>query len=145
MKTLKILIALFFVGGVAVAQDIKKAAVPAVVTDAFAKEYTKATDVEWEKDLENFKVEFDVARMDHEVWYDASGTVVKKKQDIEEAALPQAVRDALQSSYVGFRAEDIEKIWYKNSTSYKLDLEKDNSEIDLIFDANGKVTSEYKH
>lgn len=144
MKTLKILAALFFVTGVAVAQDINMKDVPAPVKDAFTKEYANATDVEWEKEMEYYNVEFDVNRMDNEVWYNASGTAVKKEQDITEADLPQSVRDAIKSGYADYRLDDIEKVWQNNVTSYKLELEKGNDEIHVTFDANGKVTAERK-
>lgn len=145
MKTLKILAALFFVTGVAVAQDINPADVPAAVKNAFTKEYANATDVEWEKEMENYQVDFDVDRMDHEVWYNASGTVVKKEQDIAETTLPQAVRDALKAGYADYRLDDIEKVWQNNTTSYQLELEKGNEDKHVTFDANGKVIAERKH
>ncbi len=145
MKTLKMLAALFFVTGGAVAQDINQADVPAAVKNAFTKEYAKATDVEWEKEMENYKVEFDVDRMDHEVWYNASGTIVKKEQDIAETTLPQAVRDVLKGGYADYRLDDIEKVWQNNTTSYQLELEKGNDDKYVTFDANGKIISELKH
>ena len=145
MKTLKILAALFFVTGVAMAQDINQADVPAAVKNAFEKEYANATDVEWEKKMENYQVDFDVDRIDHEVWYNASGTVVKKEQDISETDLPQPVRDAIKTGYTGYRVDDIEKVWQNNATSYELELEKGNEDKHLTFDANGKVIAEVKH
>ena len=144
MKTLKILATLFFVTGVAVAQDMNQNDVPSSVKNAFTKEYANATDVEWEKEMDNYKVEFDVNRMDNEVWYSASGAVVKKEQDITEAELPQAVRDAVKSGYAGYRLDDIEKVWQNNTTSYKLELEKGNEDKHLTFDTNGKVIAEVK-
>jgi hypothetical protein len=145
MKTLKILAAFLFVTGVAAAQNINPTDVPVSVKNAFTKEYAKATDVEWEMDMENYKVEFDLNKMDTEVWYNASGTVVKKEQDIVEGELPQAVRDAVKSSYADYKIDDIEKIWQNNATSYELELDKANEDKHVTFDANGKVISETKH
>lgn len=145
MKTLKILTALFFATGVAMAQDINQSDVPSAVTDAFTKEYALVTKVEWEKDTENYKAEFDLDRMDTEVWYNVSGTVVKKEVDITEAELPQAVRDAVKSGYADYRIDDIEKVWQNNATSYELELEKNNEDKHVIFDEKGKVTAERKH
>lgn len=145
MKTLKILAAFLFATGVAVAQDMNQNDVPASVKNAFAKEYANATDIEWEKDMHNYKVEFDLNKMDNEVWYNASGTVVKKEQDIAEAELPQAVRDAVKSSYADYTLDDIEKVWQNNATSYELELEKGNEDKHLTFDANGKVIATAKH
>jgi len=145
MKTFKILAALFFVTGVAVAQDMNEKDVPASVKNAFTKEYANATDVEWEKDMENYKVEFDVNRIENEVWYNASGTVVKKEQDIAEAELPQAVRDAVKSGYANHTLDDVEKVWQNNATNYELELENGNEDKQVTFDANGKVIAETKY
>ena len=145
MKTLKILAAFLFVTGVAVAQDMNATDVPASVKNAFSKEYAKATDVEWKKDMENYKVEFDLNKMENEVWYNASGTVVKKEQDIAEAELPQAVRDAVKSSFADYTLDDIEKVWHNNAMIYEVELEKGNEDKHLTFDANGKVIAEVKH
>ena len=106
MKTLKILAAFLFFTGVVVAQDMNATDVPASVKNAFSKEYAQATDVEWEKDMENYKVEFDLNKMENEVWYSASGAVVKKEQDITEAELPQTVRDAVKSGYADYTLDD---------------------------------------
>ena len=144
MKTLKILAAFLFFTGVVVAQDMNATDVPASVKNAFSKEYAQATDVEWEKDMENYKVEFDLNKMENEVWYSGSGAVVKKEQDITEAELPQTVRDAVKSGYADYTLDDIEKVWQNNATIYELELEKGNEDIHLIFDANGKLIAQAK-
>ncbi len=144
MKTLKILAALFFVSGVVLAQDINQNDVPSVVSEAFTKEYGNASDVEWEKKIDNYKVEFDINRMEHEVWYNASGTVLRKEQDIAEAELPQTVQDAIKAGYSGYRLDDIEKDWENNVTTYTVELEKGNVEIHVTFDEKGKVIAERK-
>jgi len=144
MKTLKILAAFLFTTGIAAAQDVSIADVPASVKNAFTKEYAKATDVEWEKDMQNYKVEFDLNRMENEVWYNASGTVVKKEQDIAEVELPQVVRDAVKSSYADYTLDDIEKVWQDNTINYELELEKGDEDKYVTFDANGKVIAEVK-
>lgn len=145
MKTLRILAAFFFATGVAVAQNVNQTEVPSAVKDAFTKEYAKATNVDWEKDMENYKVEFNMDRVDTEVWYNASGTVIKKEQDIAEVKLPQGVRDVIKANYADYRVDDIEKVWQDNATSYDVELEKGNEDKHLTFDATGKVTAEHKH
>ena len=123
------------------AQDLNPADVPVNLKDAFSKEYSKATDVEWEKELDNYKVEFELNRQDHEVWYNASGMVLKKEIEITKAELPQAIRDAIKLKYAGYRVDDVEMIWQKNTTTYEVELEKGQAEKHIIFDRNGKVLS----
>ena len=139
MKNLKLEAVLLFASGVAMAQDLNPTDVPSNLINSFNKEYANATDVEWERDTENYKVDFDVDHIDHEVWYNVSGTVVKKEQDIAEASLPKAVRDAISAKYSGYRVDDVEKVCQNNTTSYQVELEKTGEDLHLIFDENGKM------
>lgn len=145
MKTLKILTIALFATGVAMAQDLNSSDVPGNLKDAFSKEYSKATDVEWEKELDNYKVEFDLNRQDHEVWYDASGSIIKKEQEMTEAELPQAIRDAIESNYAGHQVDDVEMIWHDNTNTYEVELEKGQEEKHITFDGNAKVLNERAH
>lgn len=142
MKTLKILAVSLFTTSVAMAQDLNPESVPGNLKDAFNKEYSRATDVEWEKELDHYKVEFDLNRRDHEVWYNASGKVLKKEIEITKADLPQAIRDVIKSKYVDYRVDDVDMIWQKNATTYDVELEKGQNEKHVIFDSNAKVLNE---
>lgn len=145
MKTLKIFAIALCATSVTMAQDLNLSDVPDNMKDAFNKAYNKATDVEWEKEMDNYKVEFDLDNRDHEVWYSASGTVLNKEQEITEAELPQAVRDALKSKYAGYRVDDVEMIWQNNATTYEVELEKGQDEKHVTFDENAKVLNERGH
>ena len=131
-----------FATGMVVAQDIMPSEVPQAVTNAFAKAHPKATDVEWERSMDNYKVEFDIGRKDHEIWYTASGTVVKKEQDISEADLPQAVRDAIKSKYAGYRIDDVEMTWQNDATTYRVEVEKGREDLEITLDESGKILHE---
>lgn len=145
MKTLKILAFTLLASSAVMAQDLRIADVPNNLKEALEKEYPKATDVEWEKELENYKVEFEINRQDHEIWYNASAQILKKEQEISETELPKAIRDAIKSSYAGYRVDDVEKIWQNDTVTYEVEVEKGQEEIHLTFDANAKVLNERKH
>lgn len=142
MKTLKILLLSLFVTTMAVAQDLKPNEVPQTIRNSFTKDNAQATDVEWKKKMDNYKVEFDIGRMEHEIWYNASGLVIKKEQEIIEADLPQAIRGVINSKYADYRVDDVELTWLDNKTTYKVELEKGKEEWEITFDANGKVLQE---
>ena len=145
MKTLKILAFTLLASSAAMAQDLGTADVPNNLKEALKKEYPKAADVEWEKELDNYKVEFEINRQDHEIWYNASAQILKKEQEISETELPKAIRDAIKSSYAGYRVDDVEKIWQNDTVTYEVELEKGQEELHLTFDANAKVLNERKH
>lgn len=142
MKILKTFILLLFVTSITVAQDLKPAEVPEAVQNAFTSENTKATDIEWERDMDNYKVEFDMGRMEHEIWYTAAGAIIKRENDIPKSDLPQAIRDVIESKYPGYRLDDIEMTWQDNATTYKVELEKGKEEWEVVFDADGKIIQE---
>ena len=106
MKILKILAVVLFTSGFAKAQELNSADVPGNLNDAFNKEYPKATNAEWKKELDHYKVEFDLDRRDHEVWYNASGNMLKKELEITEAELPQVVRSIIKSKYAGYSGKN---------------------------------------
>lgn len=144
MKTLKIFTLLMFASAIAMAQDMNPADVPEAIRNAFAKVHANATDVEWEKDWDNYKVEFDIGRREHEIWYTVSGKIIKKEQDITEADLPQTIRDAIKLKYAGYRVDDVEMTWQDNATTYEVELEKGKEEWEITFDASGQILNERK-
>ena len=142
MKTLKFLLIALFATTVATAQDLKQTDVPNGVLSKFQKENPNATDVEWEKEMDNYKVEFDQDNQEHEIWYSTSGTMVKREQDITENMLPKTITNAISSKYSGYKVDDCEKITKGNKTTYKVELENRTDEMDVVFKETGKVESE---
>ncbi|RFN59064.1 PepSY-like domain-containing protein [Marixanthomonas ophiurae] len=142
MKTLKFLLVALFVTTVATAQDLKQTDVPNSVLSNFQKENPNATDVEWEKEMDNYKVEFDQDSQEYEIWYSTSGTMVKMEQDITENMLPKAITSVISSKYSGYKVDDCEKITKDNKTTYKVELENGTDEMDVVFNETGKVESE---
>ncbi len=143
MKTLKTFILLsLFVTSITFGQSLKLSEVPQAVKEAFTSKNMKATDIEWERDLDNYKVEFDIGRMEHEIWYTADGDIIKRENDIPHSELPKAIRDAITLKYAGYRLDDIEMNWQDNLTTYKVELEKGKEEWKVVFDANGKIIQE---
>lgn len=143
MKTMKIFMLLALVSFAANAQDLSNSEVPNEVKSAFDKAYSGASDVEWEKSADNFNVEFDLDRMDYEIWYSAAGKVLKMEQEVKENDLPASVKNALKSNYSGFKIEDAEMRKEGNTTTYKVELDKGNEEKDVLFDEAGKVINEW--
>lgn len=145
MKILKILAVVLFTTSFAKAQELNSANVLDNLKDAFNKEYSKATDVEWKKELDHYKVEFDLNRRDHEIWYNASGNILKKEQEIGETELPQVIRSVIKSKYAGYRVDDVEMVWKNKVKTYEVELEKGQDEKHVIFDDIAKVLNERSH
>lgn len=142
MKALKTIMLVLFVTTLMSAQDQKSSDIPEVVKNSFTKEYAKAMDVEWEKDRDNYKVEFDIGQMDHTIWYTNSGKIIRKEQDITEKDLPSAVWNEIDANYSEYIIDDVKMIWENNTTTYKVEFDEGEESWDVIFDSQGKVLEE---
>ncbi|WP_189702635.1 PepSY-like domain-containing protein [Subsaximicrobium wynnwilliamsii] len=145
MRSLKLATLAIFATAAMSAQDLKMDEVPSNLADTFKKEYPQATDVEWEMDMANYKVEFDVNRMEHELWYSKEGKVMKSEMELTETDLPAAIASVLKSKYADYKVDSVEVTEENGAKTYEVDLEKGwNEELDLVFSANGEVLSEMK-
>ncbi|HET7361714.1 MAG TPA: PepSY-like domain-containing protein [Salinimicrobium sp.] len=143
MKTLKIFMILAFGSFAMNAQDLNKDQVPNEVATAFENEYPQANDVEWEKNADYFDVEFEIDRKDHEIWYSASGEIVKHEEEVLENDLPSSITNAIASNYSDLHIEDAEMKTENGTTTYSVELENGNQEKTIIFDESGNVIKEY--
>jgi hypothetical protein len=145
MKTaiLSILLALFLVN--ACAQENKqkgekKVKVPELVKKAFATKYPKATKIEWGLEKEGeYEVEFKMGKSEMSVVLDEKGDVLEVESEIKESELPQAIKTTLAKDFIGFKLDEIEKAEAKGVTSYEMEAKKDKAELELVFDAAGKL------
>lgn len=142
MDTLKIFIVLFIGGFVANAQDLRPSEVPEGIVANFEKTFANANDVEWERQGEGFSVEFEEKRMDREIWYDASGEILRAEKELMENDLPAAIKKNIKTDYAGFQIEDAEMREEKGETTYFVELEKKGMEKNIRFDTSGKVLDE---
>ncbi|MBW2961705.1 PepSY-like domain-containing protein [Mesonia aestuariivivens] len=144
MKILKSLFVLLFVGLTVNAQDISSSEVPTTIQSQFKQAYKNATDIEWEKEMNNYKVEFEINRMDYEVWYSETGEQVKFEKEIQPNELPTAVTTAIKTNYSDYSIDDCEMRKVEGRTTYMIELEKWFNEIDVVYNKKGKLLRETK-
>lgn len=143
MKNLKIAALLMFASATISAQDLNTNDVPAKVRSTFRTAHTGATDIEWEKEGDHFKVEFEINKMDRDIWYDAEGNVMKSKMEISEHELPSAVATAVKNAYADYTIDSVEVHELDGTKTYEVEIEKGwLKERKLIIDASGKVISD---
>lgn len=145
MKTFRIFMMLLFVTSIASAQDLSSSDIPEPVLKAFSNENSNASNVEWEKDRENYKVEFFTRLVEHEIWYSETGEVVKKVNEMDPEELPDAVTEAINLRYEGFNMDEVEMTWENDETTYKVELANGKEEWKLIVDAEGNILQELPH
>ena len=140
MKNLKIAALLLFATAAVSAQDLKTDEVPAKLQSKFNTAYTNVTDVEWEKKGDHYKVEFEINKMDHDVWYDAEGNVIKSEIEISANELPSAISSAVKAKYADYKIDTVEVRDEGGKKTYEVEIEKGwTKERKLILDASGKI------
>ncbi len=123
------------------AQNLLSDQVPTPVKNAFDKAFTLPMDVEWSLKNTHYKVEFETGLFftDHEVWYDATGKVLRHEEEISASDLPAAVSAAIKSEFPSYRVDDTERITVDGVPSYVVELKiKGQPDWKVAYDANGK-------
>lgn len=145
MKNLSIMALTMLATATISAQDLKMTDVPTNLQTAFTKAYSNATDVEWEKEMNNYKVEFEIDRMDYEVWYTSDGNSVKTEMDIAVSAVPTTISNAIKKKYPDYKIDNVEMKEEGNKKIYKVEIEKGwIKERKLVLDATGTILSDYE-
>lgn len=143
MKNLKIAAILLLTAASANAQDLMTSQVPTDLNTSFQKAYPNATDVEWEMEGENYKVEFDMGKMDNEIWYSKDGNTIKTEMEITENDLPAAAKNTAQSKYPDYKIDEVEMTEENGKKTYEVELEKwFQEDIKLVISENGTLISE---
>lgn len=143
MKNLKIAALLMFATATISAQDLRSDEVPANLKSTFETSFKNVKDVEWEKKGDHFKVEFEINRMDHDIWYDAQGNVVKSEIDIKSSDLPSAVASAVKTKYSDYKIDSVKVHEEGGKKVYEIEIDKGwSNERELRVDASGNIVSD---
>ncbi|MVN21831.1 PepSY-like domain-containing protein [Mucilaginibacter arboris] len=144
MKYRKLCLAIcFLIGGLAIskAQDIKTKDVPAVVKAAFSKQYPNASDIDWKRSGSNYKVSFDLGKVDHKATYTPAGKTVSYGKDIPNSSLPKTIADNIRSRYPKATIDDVEWINTAGKITYKIGLDG-TPDATLWYTSDGKFIKE---
>ncbi len=109
MKTNLILLALGLMSSFCFSQTLKEKDVPAVVTQAFQKEFPGIKAEKWEKEGANYEVEFDLNKTENEVVYDASGKRIEHEVELKPSELPKFVLEYFEKNLPGKKIKEASK------------------------------------
>ena len=124
-------------------QDIGQNEVPSIILNQFNRQFPKATDIEWKLDGHQYQVEFEIGwNLDHEIWYDPEGNIVKHKEDVAAEELSKAVVQKIDSEFKGYTLDDMERITENGKVVYRVELNSlMHQDWEVILDENGNVLS----
>lgn len=115
------------------AQDLKKGEVPEIVQKAFAKAYPKITDVDWEKEGDDYEAAFEDSKEEFSVVIDAKGNILEVEKEIKKEDLPAAVKTAV----AGKKIKEAAILTKNGQTFYEVEM----GGKDLFFNTQGKPVS----
>jgi len=128
-----------------IGQDIPQSQVPSIILNHFQQSFPKAFHVEWEMQGDIYDVDFETGLLglDHEVWYDKTGKLVRHKEEISKSDLPKKVTAKIKSDYKGYRVDDVKKITESDKVFYTLELHSLTKEWKVAFDPEGNILSQF--
>ena len=118
----------------------KETKAPQKVTEAFAKKFPAATDVEWAKESETeWEAEFKVNGKEHSANFTQDGTWTETEFEIDKAEIPQIVMNALKAEFEDYEIEEMEISETVEGKVYEFGIEKGNTEMEVAINANGTI------
>jgi ABC-type sulfate transport system substrate-binding protein len=134
-KIILSLLVIATVSGVAVAQKVKSAAVPAAAKAALLKKYPDATKATWEKEKLNYEANWGgKSGEDMSVMFTPDGTFVEQVAAIPASSLPAGVAVYVKQHYKGAKIAEAGKVTdAKGTIMYEAEVKGK----DLVFDEKG--------
>jgi hypothetical protein len=111
--------------------DVKD--VPVTVTDAFTKAYPTIKDVDWNKDGNNYAVNYAVNELGKSATWDASGDLIGTNEEIVMSALPVSVMVYVKKNY----NKEIDDASKNTDAQGTVTYETGIKGMDLFFDSEG--------
>jgi hypothetical protein len=141
MKIILIPTAFLLVVSSACAQRMKESDVPAVVKQAFTKQFASAKGVKWSKESETeFEAEFKTSQGEQSANFDTSGKWLITETEISEKSLPAVVMQTLEREFAGYKVEESERAETPDKGSfYEIKLEQGRKTIIAQISGDGKI------
>ena len=139
MKKFIFLAVLVITSGMVAAQ----ATPPKPATDAFAKMFPGASEIQWEQEEINiWDADFKLGDIEKGASFSSDGAWLMTETIISKRELPAEIFKTIALVFEGFNIEEIEKIEEDSSIGYEIVLEKGNTEVEIQAAEDGTFTLE---
>ncbi len=140
-KMILILLVLTVAASSMFAQDMAEKDVPVAVVSAFKDKFPDAASPEWKKNKSGkYEVKFKKEGQKAEAKFMADGKWDSSETRLEASALPNSASDYLKKNYGAYKIDQVK--WEEDNDAsknkYEVKLKKEKSEIELVFDGEGK-------
>lgn len=129
----------------AVEKELSKNQVPKAVIAAFDKAYPDVKGLEFEEDMFEGKVAYEVEYkkngMKYEILYKPDGALLQKEEEIDGEMLPVSVVLAIKKAYPKAEIKDAEQVMKPDNTvtGYEVEIKVAGKEIELELDVSGTI------
>jgi hypothetical protein len=113
---------------------------PAQVNDSLNKKFAGATKVKWDKENDSeWEAEFKLKGKKYSANFSNEGKWMETEHEIKKSAIPANVKQTLDSEFAGYDVEKAEISETAKGSVYEIELEKDESEMEVAITPEGKV------
>jgi uncharacterized membrane protein YkoI len=129
----------------AVEKELGKSQVPKAVIEAFEKAFPNAKGMEFEEEMFEGKVAYEVEYkkngMEYEFLYSPDGALLQKEGEIDGEMLPLPVVLAIKKAYPKAEIKEVEQVMKPDSTvtGYEVEIKVAGKEIELELDVGGNI------
>lgn len=129
----------------AFAGDSNETKATSKVEKSFQKDFSKASNISWEKSHNVYIAHFEVNNVTIEAAYNEEGELVATSRGFEAADLPLVVSLAISKKYPGYDvAKKGEEITYERETNYYINVGNDKEVLKLKCSVNGDISVDKK-
>ena len=115
------------------------------VEKSFQKDFSKASNISWEKSNNVYIAHFDVNNVSIEAAYNEDGELVATSRGVAAADLPLPITLAIGNKYAGYEvAKKAEEITYEKETNYYINVGNDKEVLKLKCSVNGDISVDKK-
>jgi hypothetical protein len=136
--------------------------VPATLETSFRTQYPNASNIVWSNydaavevpidweltgwstlDNQDYLVRFDLDNENYYAWYDSDGNWIGSAYIMKDhSGLPAPVSAVVNEKYAGYTIKSVNREFQKDRMAYEIEMEKDNSKVKMLVDADGNVIKE---
>lgn len=118
---------------------------PRLVTDAFAKKFTSATSVKWDKESKTeWEAEFKMNGTEYSANFEADGTWKETEHEVNMAEVPEVVKTALMKEYGDYKVKESEISETASGMVYEFEIKKGDSKMEIAIDTKGTIKKKEK-
>ncbi|WP_299817717.1 hypothetical protein [uncultured Pontibacter sp.] len=119
-------------------EDLTPKKVPVEVRQTLLNIFPNASNIEWERQGQNYEAEFYLTAVDHAALLHASGNLLMYKHQVTNQSLPEAVKTTIARKYPNYSVSQAERLVIGTETLYQVEVSKNDQSEWLVLSITGE-------